>query len=360
MKTCIQTFNIGIDELLTFLTSTEHEAELIGLFKSLDTHGLKEKLLLDSITSAHINRKRYIYSVAIVSLYGLLERLVDTLIEAFVCRVADSVSSYQLMPDAIKKNHIPFSIDLLKAIADERHWTSATQEDVIANLHSCLSSLMPFHVNGAAFVVHRGNITLAKITEILSAVGVHPHLRRVLLTGNLLDFFQLQEPERDFSKVPDNELLALLQPIDELVERRNQISHGVINIDNIESTELLKERCHFIAAYGGALYIVLIQELLKYRITLPGIQSLGKPIIVHNKSIVCFETNNCNVAVGNVIVAATNDTMEPFRYSSIEALQIDHQPFTEIVVSQPTKFAAKVSFKASEQYDYYVLADESL
>lgn len=356
MKTCMQTFRVNIDGLLTFLTNTEHETALIGLLlPRQDVLENQEKQLLSQIATAHTDRKRYIYCVAIVSLYGILERFVEKLIEAFVDRIAGSVSSYQMMPEAIKKNHVLMSLNLAKAIVEERHRTGTTHEDIIANLHSCLSCAPSFRLNGAAFVVHRGNLTLTKVTNFLSSIGIENHLRRVTMTRKLLDFFNQREPERDIRHVADQDLSALLQPIDDLVERRNQVSHGII--DDIESTDLLKERCHFVTAYGGALYDTMLQELLKYQVQLAGVQALDKPIAVYNNSIVCFENDNCRIAVGNILAAATGDALSPFRYSPIISLEINHESLTQITISEPTKFGAKVSFKASESYDYFVLPD---
>lgn len=360
MKTCFQIFKVGINELLAFLTTTEHESELIELMlQRQESFGECERQLLNKIASAKTDRKRYIYTVAIVALYGILERYIDAIIEAFVNRVASLVNSYEKMPEVIKKNHVLMSLDLVKAIiAEERYRKNLTPADVIGNLHSCLSGAPTFRINGSAFVLHRGNISLDKITGFLTIVGVDAHLRRVTLTPDILDFFQQREPERDIRKVADQDLMAMLHPINDLVERRNQVSHGVI--DDIESVELLKERCCFVDAYGSALYNIMLQDVLKYQINHTDVQSLGKPIAVYNNAIACFEKSNCKIAVGDIIVAATHKVIEPFRYSPIISLEIDHQQHNEIVASQPTKFGVKVLFKASKDHDYYVIPNEAI
>jgi len=358
MKTCVQIFRAGVEDLHAFLDIVEHESELIGrLLNRHDVLEEQEKQLLSRIAAARTDRKRYVYSVAIISLYGFFERLVDTLIEAFIDVLTNSVNSYQMMPDAIKKNHIPMSLELAQAIAKEkeRYRTGITQETVITNLHSCLSGALGFRVNGPAFVVHRGNITLQKVTNFLSSVGIENHFRRVTMACEMQNIFHQNEPERDISSVVDQELPSLLEPIDDLVERRNQVSHGMI--DDIESTDLLKERCSFVNAYGGALYDVMLQESLKYQVSREDVQPLGKPIAVYNHSIVCFESESCHISTGGVLAAATGNPMEPFRYGTIISIQINHEQFPEITISQPTRFAAKVSFKASDNFDYYVLPE---
>jgi RiboL-PSP-HEPN len=157
MPASLQTFRAGVDELLVFLANTEREAQLIGLLLDEARQALLvegEKLLLSQIAEARTDRKRYIYCVAIVALYGLLERFVDSLVAAFVERIAGLVDSYQAMPDAIRKNHVPLSLDLVRAIMEDRY---QPQDEVIANLHSCLSGAPSFRVNGPAFVL-RGNL----------------------------------------------------------------------------------------------------------------------------------------------------------------------------------------------------------
>ena len=129
----------------------------------------------------------------------------------------------------------------------------------------------------------------------------------------------------------------------------------MIDVDSIESVDLLTERCGFIAAYGQSLYGVLAQELLRYEVKQPGAQSLGRPVVVHDHSIVCFESGACDFVVGSLLVAQTSDHLEPFRYSPIESIQIGGQGFLKLTVATPTQFGVKVSFRASDKFEYYIL-----
>lgn len=354
MKTCFKTFKTGVDELTEFLSTTENEIELIGLLlQRKDILNDNEKKLLNKIAEARTDRKRYIYSVAIVSLYGLFERFINAIVESFISNIASSVGSYKSMPAKIRKNHIQMSIALVKAIGEDRHRIGLTQETVIANLHSCLSDNKNFRVNGEAFVLHRGNISLVKVAEFLSSLGIENCYRRISLSPPFISFFSKIDPERDIRGIADQDLKALLQPIDELVDRRNQVSHGVI--DDIQSTDLLKEMCGFVTAFCDAIYYLMLQDLLKYKINCTGVYHLGKPIKVFNNSIACFEIHNKKISIGNIIVAETCNNLEPYRYSKIESLQIDGNPVQEIDSNQPVTFGAKVSFQASGKHNYYIL-----
>jgi hypothetical protein len=176
-----------------------------------------------------------------------------------------------------------------------------------------------------------------------------------MCTHQLADFLSQREPERPFDHIADQDLPTLLEPIDDLVRRRNEVSHGVI--DDIISTDLLKDRCYFLSSYCEALYQVMVQELLKYQVLCKEVQFLGKPIVVYNDSIACFESNKCDVAVGNILAADTGDPMTPFRFSPIMSIEVNHESFPELHVSENTQFGIKVSFKATDGFNYYVLPD---
>jgi hypothetical protein len=358
MRTSLQTFAAGVEGLDAFLTDSERQTALIGMLLDIErqkTLTAKEQDLVRELSNSRTDRKRYMYAVAIVSLYGLFERLVDSLIERFVARMSATVSSYEALPDAIKKHHLPLSIDLVKAIIDDKFKRDATEEQVIANLHSCLSRSEKFELNGAAFVLHRGNISLSKVTSYLNSVGVESHVKKIVSAKPFVSFFQDTEPERGLANLSDQDLAKILEPIDDLVERRNEVSHGVFNVDALEAVPLLRDRIAFVGAYGRALYEVLRIESLRFELQTASAQSLGKPLLVHNDSIVCFEHASCSIGEGDLLVAATPSGILPFRCGPILSIEIDAVRHLAIDIKTSTKFGLKVSFGASDAYEYTVL-----
>ena len=365
-NTALQTFVAGIDELQALLNDAERQSRLIGLLISeprLQALEEEERMLLLELSQARTDRKRYMYAVTIVSLYGLMERLVDNLVERFVSRVSELVPSYDMMPEAIKKHHVALSLDLVKAIIDDRFKRDATQEQVIANLHSCISGAADFEVNGAAFVLHRGNVSLSKITGYLASVGIEAPARKNVSTEAFHSYLAEAEPERNLENISDQEIAKLLDPIDDLVERRNEVSHGVINVDDIESIDLLQKRCAFIHAYGRSLFEVLEIELLRFEVGGSSAQPLGKPLAVYRSSVACFEHSDCKINEGDILVASTPAGILPYRRSPILSIEINKVRHSSIDVKTATCFGVEVSFVAHDTYEYIVLprsADEPL
>lgn len=360
MKSAIADFKAGIAQLLVFLDRIEHEQELIMLLKErqhkLPAH---EAELLSILIDTATNTKQYIYTVSIVSLYGLLERMVDNLVIGFVVRLGKFSKLFDGLPEVIRKNHLPYSLALADALLKDSFRTETTHEKVIANLHSCLSGSTAYKLNGSAFALHRGNINLNRISEMLAGVGVENHLKRVVLTPAFLHFLSGMEPDRNIRELNDSELKSLFDPIDDLVDRRNGVSHGIVLVDDIESVGLLKERCTFVSAYGDGLFELLLHDILRYTAEFGIAQMLGRPIKVHDNRIVCFETA-CRIAVGDLLFALTSDALKPVRVGAIASLQIDHVDQQEIVTSTPIRFGAQVSFHANDGYDYYSLSEDQL
>jgi hypothetical protein len=176
-------------------------------------------------------------------------------------------------------------------------------------------------------------------------------------TEKIKEYFLKVQPERDILETAEADLDKLFNDINELVERRNEIAHGVIDADNLQTADLLKERCHFVHAFGNALYNILIEEALRYHIKLQSVQPLGKPFKIFGDSILCFRSDNCIISTGCTIVAKTKDNLKPFIYGTIISIQINNISHQQLSISNQTEFSVKVSFKGKEQYAYYILPE---
>jgi hypothetical protein len=360
MKSCLVTFAAGLADLVVFLENSDRETDLVKHLLSEERIGSvtpAEKALLEEISKAATDKRRYVYATAIVGLYGLLERLVDSILEKYVTVVSVLVKRYEDLPDTIKRNHVALSIELVKAVNEERHRSDLTTQEIIGNLHACLSGADPFRVNGQAFVLHRGNLNLSKIREFLGKLGIDAPLRRILLLPTLEARFANEDPSRVIREIPDSDLEMLLAPIDDLVDRRNSVSHGVI--DEIENVELLKDRCRFIEAFAQALHELLEQEVLRIELVHGSIQALGQPIEVYGKRVVCFESEKCKIAVGDRLAFATGDALAPYRWGQVINIEVDHTRYQALDITVKTQFGVEVGFRALKNHDYYLLGGQS-
>jgi hypothetical protein len=355
MKSTLGDCQAGIDQLLKFLERTEHEQQLLTLLSERKKDlTLPEGNLLGQLFSTSTNTKQYIYTVAIVSLYGLIERLVDGLVSGYIVQLSRCTKVFEHLPDDVRNNHLPYSLALADAVIKDKFRTGISNETIIGNLHSCLSAAKDYKLNGPAFSLHRGNVTLARITEMLNGAGVKQHLNRIARTPAFSRYLANCDPERDFGKLTDEESKLLFESISELVERRNEISHGVVQLDSLESIEILKERCAFVRAYAIGLYELLLHEVMRHTAAIGVAQPLGQPIAVFDHRIVCFDVS-CNLAIGDLIFSMTSDAVEPIRSSEVLNLQINRIDHKEIKTDSPLQFGVQVDFNAKDQREYYSL-----
>ena len=156
----------------------------------------------------------------------------------------------------------------------------------------------------------------------------------------------------------NNELCCekCFQLLDDLIERRNDIAHGVDDADdNILSTDVLLEYADYVVAFSNAIYSIVLSKYVETTIFSQGknVFCLGKPIQTFNNSIVCFNNNRIKISIGDII--AGMNTCEKFRVGHIESLQINGKSVDCISPKISIDFGAKVGFHASNQYSYYIV-----
>jgi hypothetical protein len=361
MRAELADFTAGLDQLVSFLERTERENELVALLNArrLELHA-QEVALLQQLVERATHTRQYVYAVGIVSLYGLLERLVDRLVVSFVNHLGSFASAYTALPESFRARHLEQSLALATALLKDSFRTETTHERVVANLHSCLTGGgVNFMLNGHAFALHRGNHSLSRITELLGLVGVQAHLRRVVSTPAFRAHLAARMPERDWSVIAEAEAARLLEPIDDLVQRRNDVSHGAMSADQLESVPLLIERCYFLRAYGAGLNEVMLQDAMRHAAELGAARTLGQPVAVYDNRIVCFEAAG-PIAVGDLLFSVTQDAVQPVRRGRVLRLEVDRAPVPGIDSVVPVRFGAEVDFHAHPKHSYFMLPADRL
>lgn len=356
MKSAFSDFHEGVNQLVVFLERSLAEQGLISLLNEPQRRGIlaeNEIALLDKLLQTSTNTKKYIYIVAIISIYGLLERLIDGLVERFVNGLGSISPSFSALPEGIRKNHLSMSLTLADAVLKDKFRQEISPDAIIANLNSCLSGASGYQLNGSAFAFHRGNVSIDKINEMLSGIGMQQHLRRILKIESFSNYLTALEWDATIAKT-DEEVRKIFACIDELVDRRNEVSHGVVQVDNLESIELLRRRCDFVLEYGRALVETLEHETLKHSAATGVALGIGKPIAVFNSEIICFEAG-FDISVGDRVFALTGDAHAPVRFGDVVSLEVDKVNLQEVKKNKNKKFGAKVMFCAKEGFEYFLL-----
>lgn len=274
---------------------------------------------------------------------------------SYIDVLAKIVGSYGATPHAIRQQHMDMSIEYLRAIREEKVRTEETLEAVIQKLAGCINEERVFALNAKAFTLRSGNMSRKRIEEIYRRVEIGTLLRRVDATTVNREY----EGNEGVNEHKSDELVrGLYAEIDEIVEVRNLVAHGALQIDNIEDNELVRQKIEKMRVFGRALYEVLEQEVWRASLGAGRMRELGEPIAKYGTSIACFDLGTGTVRSGEWIVLERNDATQPFRSGVIQSLQVNREDKEEVNGGEGVQVGVGLSMRASSRGKYWIPEEE--
>jgi hypothetical protein len=191
------------------------------------------------------SKRKFDYSSVIISLYGLVENYIERFCFEYTENIEKIIPSYDLLESKFTDNHLNLSIELVKKITENKHlkFANINRENIINKLSHCISIKTNYSLNKEAFTINTGNLKHSKICETIGFLNIKLEEKLRQING-----FNIQT-ENAFNK------------IDDLVQRRNEISHG--NIQDILDTTAIEPYIDFTENYLLSIGQVLQQELIK-------------------------------------------------------------------------------------------------
>lgn len=306
------------------------------------------------------DKKIFDYKLTILILYGAFENYIESIISQYILKLNIAIDSFSKLPKQIQSRHTELSAKLISFIcAGYSKYEQMDNADVVKYLYSCYATPQNYRLNVAAFTQHSSNLRINTIRELFAGIGISAIDMSIGKNSEFVTYLQKVIPEFCIiSGLKNNALYneKCFQLLDDLVERRNDIAHGVDDADdNVLSTDVLIEYADYIVALSKAIYSIVMEAYVKTTVFSQGKNTfcLGKPIKVFNSSIVCFNNNHAKISVGDTIVGV--NTCEKIRIGHIESLQIDKKSIDCILPEASVDFGAKVDFHASDQYSYYII-----
>lgn len=236
MDTIYNLFKNDIVELEKYIIYTEE-----NIRDNKDDHYLQS-----------VYKKKIDYKIVIISLYGYLELYMTSLVKQYLESLENNIFSYKFYSQKIKEKHVTNSILLSGKILEKKgaKYENINLEFVIDNLNECLKD-NNYSFNKDAFILNTGNLKHNKICDMFNGLDINLH--------NILE-----QHEEFKSQSSENKFFI----IDELVDRRNEISHG--DTDNLLNLSVLKDYISFIDKYirviKNILKIELNKKILDYKL----------------------------------------------------------------------------------------------
>jgi hypothetical protein len=190
------------------------------------------------------SKRKFDYSSIIISLYGIVENYIEKFCFEYIENIEKIIPTYDLLELKFRDNHLNLSIELIKKITENKHlkFANINRENIVNKLSQCISIKTDYSLNKEAFTINTGNLKHSKICETIGFLNIklEEKLRKI----------------NDFNKHTEN----AFNKIDDLVQRRNEISHG--NIQDILDTTAIEPYIDFTENYLFSIGQVLKQELI--------------------------------------------------------------------------------------------------
>lgn len=297
-------------------------------------------------------KRSYDYSLIIITIYGVFESFVEKIVCAYLSKLSYYIPKYDSLPELLKKNHIELSAKLIDSSSPK--YRELSPKDIIANLHSCLSQTETgYHLNIDAFRQHTSNFRADSLRDFFKLSAVDRMQDHIIKDEALTSFIRSSMGDTAGSTLPPDKFFEYLE---DLVERRNVVAHGS-DVDDILSLDYLSDYATYIGFLMQAIMNGMFSELYAILLNTTATFELGKPIKIYDNRIVCINSFNQHIRVGDIIIS--KNTKGSLRFGPIKSIQINGKECKEVGVDRAVDVGLAVPFHAKDVYSYFLLSNES-
>ncbi len=348
MKESFSALARNIDVLVGYIENHEKSQGLLNQLKSKNSSFKNEANLIEFNTPT---MRVFQYNCYIISLYGYFEQFIESILVEYIDALASLHIGFNELPDEIRKNNIRKNTELLNNLELSKY-RDVEAKHVIATLHDNTINNNT-KINTVAFSHHSTNFRINAVCEYFKNVGVNSLGKAVSSYEPLKT--QLTDSLGDYSKL---ELTTIYEVIDELVERRNAVAHGMINDDILNANRIL-DTCTFIKIFSESLTNYLSDLVLK-RLFDEDVETANKQfkklqiINIYDSRILCINSNNMNISVGSKIIIASANVPE-FQEATIQSIQFEGDEMDCVTTEQSIDIGLGLDKKIKITNSFYMI-----
>jgi RiboL-PSP-HEPN len=348
----LNSFKKEVNQIREYFKHIQYTNDVIGYnISETDPNEIQSLLntLKDHDRSFRTNKKIFEYKASIISLYGLLEKYVETWIKEYLDSLCFVVSDYERIDEKIRGNHFELSLKLINTITSRENskHQHLTKEIVLEKLYKCVANPISYSFNTEAFVLSSGNLKHKQIVSLFELINLN--LNASLKKNQTLT--QYIQNEKQAINIANTNTDILYNKINDLVERRNQIAHGS-DVQDILGVSELEPYLQFIENYCQAIFEILSEEFIKQE-SIHIFQKIENVIKIISGKILAFEIGEYTIKVGDMLIIETADGS--FFKKPILTIELDKVSHQELVITDKAKIAVSVDIKIKENQTFYIL-----
>ena len=269
-----------INQYIKRLEEIKKHIEFISLQKDLYNEiKKKSNMQLYSSKLGEIINSTVQYNSIIICLYGCFEEFIDSIAVEYISSINELCTSYKDLPKSLRNKHMSKVGDFLSNPQRYKGY-GLTVEECIKNIYMSIYSAEERTLNTELLISHGGNLKVDKIYDLFIDLGI-----KDLKT----------ELETKINKVK-------LKLLDDLIDQRNVISHSWEVDQRFAFIKIKDEIISLLVELGKTLKEVLLDKIFLFIELKEGLERFGRPIKVINNRILCINSKNSYLRIGDSIL----------------------------------------------------------
>lgn len=338
------TFKDEIEQIESYMQGIECYNEILKLDASELESVHKEKIIDLQSVSNNFNKRKYDYTVVIVSLYGCFEQYVENFVKDYLMILVDECEEYTKLPTVILDKHIDLSILLIGKIEQSKYSDFLSKEQIIRNLNECIQN-NKCAINYEAFCQHTANFRIQIVNEVLKNVGLTDVVNCVKRNEELKELYVLQNGECNYEGLKLENIFSFLN---ELADRRNRIAHGSIN--DILSLNLQLQMIKKVKIFVEEMDRIGFEKTLPYLVNKAyKIDEIYNP----NKStkLLCFKLKKSKIGIGDIVIKELGNK---FTYCRIESIEVEHMKYSQFETEEEAAIGIMLDKTRKPNENYWI------
>lgn len=289
--------------------------------------------VLKTLTISKI--KQFDFNSHIISIYGAYEHFIEQLISKYLENICEVTTEYNSLPEEIQKNNLNKTLEIIKQL-DYRKNKNLRPEKLIEILHKNINENSSV-LNLEAFKNHNANFRISVIDNYFSEIGIK----------NISSLVRQYEPlksflENNISDFSSKKSTIVFQIIEHICDLRNDIAHGVINVQLINKS-ILFDYIDFMKIFSESLFELINSNYLSkiYEINNNDIEVIN----IFNNEILCFNTRGKIVNKETKLLVKSENQFPNVFYSNISDIQHNKKSITSTNLNENVDIGIKLDKK---------------
>lgn len=300
--------------------------------------------VLKSLTISKI--KQFDFNSHIISIYGAYEHFVEQIFMKYLSEICSIIKDYDLLPEEIQKNNLNKTLEIIKQL-DYRKNRNIKPEKLIEILHKNINENSSV-LNIEAFKNHNANFRISVIDNYFSEIGIKNASSLIRQYEPLKNYLEVNVS--DYASKKNNIVFQILEHICDL---RNDIAHGVNNIQLINKS-ILFEYIDFMKLFASSLYELINDNYLSkvYKYNNEDIEVIK----IYNKEILCFNTKGKKIDKNSQILVKSDNHFPNLFITKVIDIQHDNISINNTEINTNIDIGIKVDKKIKNTMNFKLIS----